>query len=128
MTLGELAEMFNAENRIGAKLTVAAVALCRRSLWYDETGLEWINPPPNLRSLEEAILYPGVGLVEGANVSVGSGTARPFELVGAPGFDGQVLARKLIRPTARNRNRQIRCAGPSELDDRMVRKPRGGLG
>ena len=95
MTLGELAEMFNAENRIGAKLTVVAMRSYRRSLWYDETGLRWINPSPNIRSLEEAILYPGIALVEGANVSVGRGTARPFEVVGAPWIDGKVLARKL---------------------------------
>jgi uncharacterized protein YbbC (DUF1343 family)/CubicO group peptidase (beta-lactamase class C family) len=95
MTLGELAEMFNVENRIGAKLTVVAMRTYRRNLWYDETGLEWINPSPNLRSLEEAILYPGVALVEGANVSVGRGTPRPFELVGAPWIEGEALVQKL---------------------------------
>jgi uncharacterized protein YbbC (DUF1343 family)/CubicO group peptidase (beta-lactamase class C family) len=95
MTLGELAEMFNAEDRIGAKLTVVAMSAYRRNLWYDQTGLEWVNPSPNLRSLEEAILYPGVGLVEGANVSVGRGTTRPFELVGAPWINGQALAQRL---------------------------------
>jgi uncharacterized protein YbbC (DUF1343 family)/CubicO group peptidase (beta-lactamase class C family) len=95
MTLGELAEMFNAENRIGAKLTVIAMRAYQRRLWYDETGLDWINPSPNLRSLEETILYPGVALIEGANISVGRGTATPFELVGAPWIDGPALARYL---------------------------------
>lgn len=96
MTLGELAEMFNGENRIGAKLTVIAMRSYQRRLWYDETGLLWINPSPNLRSLDEAVLYPGVALIEGANVSVGRGTAQPFELVGAPWIDGQALASRLV--------------------------------
>ncbi len=95
MTLGELATMFNAENRIGANLTVIPMSSYRRSWWYDETGLPWVNPSPNLRSLDEATLYPGVALIEGANVSVGRGTNAPFELVGAPWIDGQALARYL---------------------------------
>jgi uncharacterized protein YbbC (DUF1343 family) len=95
MTLGELADMFNAENKIGAKLTVVPMRSYRRNLWYDQTGLEWINPSPNLRSLDQAILYPGVALIEATNVSVGRGTARPFELIGAPWIDGQVLANYL---------------------------------
>jgi uncharacterized protein YbbC (DUF1343 family)/CubicO group peptidase (beta-lactamase class C family) len=95
MTLGELAEMFNGEYRIGAKLTVIAMRDYRRSLWYDETGLEWVNPSPNLRSLDEATLYAGVALIEGANVSVGRGTATPFELVGAPWIDAAALASRL---------------------------------
>lgn len=95
MTLGELAEMFNAEYHLGAKLSVIAMHAYRRNLWFDETGLAWIDPSPNLRSLEEATLYPGVGLIEGANVSVGRGTAYPFELVGAPWIDGATLSRYL---------------------------------
>ncbi len=84
MTVGELAEMFNVENRIGAQLQVIKMEGYRRSDWYDETGLLWVNPSPNLRTVTEAILYPGVAMVEGANVSVGRGTDRPFELLGAP--------------------------------------------
>lgn len=84
MTLGELALMFNAENRIAAKLAVVPMRGYRRSLWFDETGLAWIDPSPNLRSFEAVMLYPGVGLIEGANVSVGRGAPRPFEVVGAP--------------------------------------------
>ncbi len=95
MTLGELAEMFNAEYGIGAALTVIPMRAYRRGLWYDETGLEWVNPSPNLRSLAETTLYPGVALIEGANISVGRGTDAPFELVGAPWIDGQALARYL---------------------------------
>jgi uncharacterized protein YbbC (DUF1343 family)/CubicO group peptidase (beta-lactamase class C family) len=92
MTVGELAEMFNSENRIGVKLHVIKMRGYQRTDWYDETGLEWVNPSPNLRTLTEAILYPGVAMVEGANVSVGRGTDTPFELVGAPWMDEQELA------------------------------------
>jgi uncharacterized protein YbbC (DUF1343 family) len=92
MTVGELAAMFNAENKIGAKLHVIKMHGYRRSDWYDETGLRWVAPSPNLRTLTEATLYPGVAMVEGANVSVGRGTATPFELLGAPWINGQALA------------------------------------
>jgi uncharacterized protein YbbC (DUF1343 family) len=81
--------MFNGENRIGVKLRVMAMAGYRRSAWFDETGLPWVNPSPNLRSLTQAIFYPGVALVEGANVSVGRGTGMPFELLGAPWIKAQ---------------------------------------
>jgi len=67
----------------------------RRSEWFDETGLKWINPSPNLRNLTEATLYPGVGMIEGANVSVGRGTDTPFEVVGAPWIDAAKLAEYL---------------------------------
>jgi uncharacterized protein YbbC (DUF1343 family) len=66
-----------------------------RGDWYDSTGLTWVNPSPNLRSVTEAVLYPGVGLVEGTNVSVGRGTDTPFELVGAPWIKGREFARYL---------------------------------
>jgi uncharacterized protein YbbC (DUF1343 family)/CubicO group peptidase (beta-lactamase class C family) len=92
MTLGELAEMFNGEEHLGANLHVIEMQGWERTDWYDETGLRWRNPSPNLRSLTETILYPGVGMVEGANVSVGRGTDTPFELLGAPWIDGKWLA------------------------------------
>jgi uncharacterized protein YbbC (DUF1343 family)/CubicO group peptidase (beta-lactamase class C family) len=95
MTLGELATLFNAEYRIGAKLTVIPMRGYRRRMWYDETGLPWVNPSPNLRSVDEATLYGGVGLIEGANISVGRGTASPFELVGAPWIDGATFTHYL---------------------------------
>jgi uncharacterized protein YbbC (DUF1343 family) len=97
MTFGELAALFNTEAGIGAQLSVIAMKSYRRSMWFDETGLSWIAPSPNLRSLEEAVLYPGVALIEGANVSVGRGTGTPFELVGAPWIDGNALARTLSK-------------------------------
>ncbi len=92
MTVGELARMFNAEYGIGAKLHVIEMVGYDRSKWYDETGLAWINPSPNLRSLTEAALYPAVAMTEGANVSVGRGTSTPFELLGAPWIDSVRLA------------------------------------
>ncbi len=84
MTIGELARMFNSEMSIGARLQVIKMGDYRRSDWFDETGLPWINPSPNLRSLTQAALYPAVALVEGSNVSVGRGTDTPFEIFGAP--------------------------------------------
>jgi len=92
MTLGELAQMFNAEHNIHAKLSVIPLQGWMRGDWLDSTGVEWINPSPNLRSLTEAALYPGVGLVEGTNLSVGRGTDTPFELVGAPWINARELA------------------------------------
>ncbi|TFG42652.1 MAG: DUF1343 domain-containing protein, partial [Syntrophobacterales bacterium] len=92
MTLGELAQMFNAENRIGVKLAVIAMRGYRRDMWFDETGLTWTNPSPNLRSLTQAALYPGVALAEASNVSVGRGTNTPFEILGAPWIQAQVLS------------------------------------
>jgi uncharacterized protein YbbC (DUF1343 family)/CubicO group peptidase (beta-lactamase class C family) len=95
MTMGELAQMFNAERGINAKLQVVPAEGWLRGDWYDSTGLAWINPSPNLRSVTEAALYPGVGMVEGTNVSVGRGTDTPFELLGAPWIKGRELAQYL---------------------------------
>jgi len=92
MTLGELAKMFNAERNINAKLTVVPMEGWQRGDWFDSTGLAWVNPSPNLRSLTEGALYPGVALIEGTNVSVGRGTDTPFELVGAPWMKSRELA------------------------------------
>jgi uncharacterized protein YbbC (DUF1343 family)/CubicO group peptidase (beta-lactamase class C family) len=95
MTMGELAKMFNSERNINARLQVVALGGWMRGDWYDSTGLPWINPSPNLRSLTEATLYPGVALVEGTNVSVGRGTDTPFELLGAPWIQASELAQFL---------------------------------
>jgi uncharacterized protein YbbC (DUF1343 family)/CubicO group peptidase (beta-lactamase class C family) len=95
MTMGELAKMFNTERRIGATLTVVPMEGWMRGDWFDSTGGVWINPSPNLRSLTEAILYPGIGMIETTNISVGRGTDTPFEVVGAPWIVPQDLARYL---------------------------------
>jgi len=92
MTVGELAEMYNHENHLDAKLHVVKMRDWQRTDWFDETGQAWIPPSPNLRNLTEEILYPGVCLVEGANVSLGRGTDSPFEMVGAPWINGKELA------------------------------------
>jgi uncharacterized protein YbbC (DUF1343 family) len=92
MTFGELAEMINADEHLGAKLEVVKMRGWKRGLYYDQTGLPWTAPSPNLRSVAEAVLYPGVALVEGTNVSVGRGTDTPFELVGAPWIDERFVA------------------------------------
>lgn len=95
MTLGELAQMFNAEHNIRANLSVIAMQGWMRGDWYDSTSLEWANPSPNLRSLTAATLYPGVALIEGTNVSVGRGTDTPFELLGAPWINARGLSQYL---------------------------------
>jgi uncharacterized protein YbbC (DUF1343 family) len=95
MTTGELARFFNEERKIGAEVRVVKTENWRRAMWFDATGLEWVNPSPNMRSLTEATLYPGVGLLETTNVSVGRGTDTPFEVLGAPWIDGQKLASHL---------------------------------
>jgi uncharacterized protein YbbC (DUF1343 family)/CubicO group peptidase (beta-lactamase class C family) len=92
LTMGELARLFNAERKIGADLEVVTMEGWHRGDLYDRTGLTWINPSPNLRSLNAALLYPGIGLLETTNVSVGRGTERPFEWVGAPWLEGRRLA------------------------------------
>lgn len=95
MTPGELASLFNVENHIGADLRVIKMQGYQRTSWYDQTGLRWVNPSPNLRSLTQTALYPGVAMIEGANVSVGRGTGTPFEVFGAPWVDGRQLANYL---------------------------------
>jgi len=93
MTMGELARMFNAENHIGAELTVVAMKDWQRGDWFDSGGLPWINPSPNMRSLNAALLYPGVAMLEYArNYSVGRGTDAPFEQIGADFIHGPELA------------------------------------
>jgi uncharacterized protein YbbC (DUF1343 family) len=95
MTIGELARLFNTERAIGAKLTVVCMEGWMRGDWFDSTGLEWIDPSPNMRSLNEAVLYPGIGMIETTNISVGRGTDTPFEVLGAPWIDGKALAHDL---------------------------------
>jgi uncharacterized protein YbbC (DUF1343 family) len=95
MTIGELAKMFNAEREIKARLTVVPMQGWIRGDWFDSTGNLWVNPSPNMRSLTEAALYPGIGMIETTNISVGRGTDTPFELLGAPWVNSKELARYL---------------------------------
>ena len=95
MTIGELARFFNQHRHLNAPLTVVALQGWQRGDWFDSTGLTWINPSPNLRDLEEATLYPALGLVESTNISVGRGTDTPFEVFGAPWIEARALAQFL---------------------------------
>ena len=92
MTIGELAQLFNQERKINCDLRVIKMENWRRGMWHDATNLTWVNPSPNMRSRVEATLYPGGGLLETTNLSVGRGTDTPFEIIGAPWLDGQRLA------------------------------------
>jgi uncharacterized protein YbbC (DUF1343 family) len=87
MTVGELARYFNSENKIGARLQIVEMKGWRRSFYYWDTGQVWTNPSPNMRHMTAALLYPGVCFLEGTNLSVGRGTDRPFEIIGAPWID-----------------------------------------
>ena len=91
MTIGELARLFNDEFGIGCALDVIPLVGWQRSMYYDETGVPWIMPSPNLPTLDSAIVYPGAVLFEGTRLSEGRGTTRPFELIGAPWIDGERL-------------------------------------
>ncbi|HSE97937.1 MAG TPA: DUF1343 domain-containing protein [Blastocatellia bacterium] len=91
MTAGELAIMFNREFGIGCDLEVVKMEAWRRSMWFDETGLPWVMPSPNIPTVETAIVYPGSVMLEGTNISEGRGTTRPFEIVGAPYIDSYDL-------------------------------------
>jgi uncharacterized protein YbbC (DUF1343 family) len=95
MTLGELARFFNAERAFGADLEIVRCENWPRAIWLDDTGLPWINPSPSMKSLAAATLYPGFCLLESTSISMGRGTAKPFEQVGAPFVDGQKLAAEL---------------------------------
>ncbi|HUO60654.1 MAG TPA: serine hydrolase, partial [Candidatus Acidoferrales bacterium] len=142
MTVGELARMFNEERGIHAHLTVVSMEGWMRGDWFDSTGRLWIDPSPNMRSLTEATLYPGVGLIEGTNISVGRGTNTPFELVGAPWVNALELAAYLnareiggvrfvpvnFTPTASNYANQF-CGGVNiQITDRgMLDAPELGM-
>jgi uncharacterized protein YbbC (DUF1343 family) len=95
LTIGELARLINIDRHIGADVTVVPLENWRRAAWFDETGLAWTNPSPNIRTLVAATLYPGLGAIEGTNISVGRGTDAPFEQIGAPWIDGAALAAAL---------------------------------
>jgi uncharacterized protein YbbC (DUF1343 family) len=95
MTLGEMARMFNAENHIGCDLHIVAMRNWRRSERFDETGLRWVSPSPNLRSYQAEIIYPGLEILQNAGVSVGRGTDAPFEQFGAPWIHGEQFVDEL---------------------------------
>jgi uncharacterized protein YbbC (DUF1343 family) len=98
LTLGELARLFRGEKKLGLHLDVVRMERWHRSQSFEETALPWINPSPNIKSPREALLYAGIGLLERSNVSVGRGTARPFEWIGAPWLDADAIAREVSAP------------------------------
>ena len=134
MTVGELARLFRAERKLAVDLDVVAMEGWRRGDFYDRTGLTWVNPSPNLRGLTAALLYPGIGLLETTNLSVGRGTDRPFEWIGAPWLDGRSLAAALaekrlagvrfvpmtLTPTS-SVHKQKRCGGVNIIVDDWAR-------
>lgn len=95
MTTGELALLFNAEFGIHCDLTVVAMEGWRREYWFDQTGLPWVQPSPNLPTVDSAVVYPGSVLVEGTCLSEGRGTTRPFEMIGAPFINSRSYAARL---------------------------------
>jgi len=99
MTLGEAARMINDAFQAPCRLQVVALEGWRRPMWFDQTGLPWVMPSPNMPTLDTATVYPGTCLIEGTNLSEGRGTTRPFEIVGAPWIDPETLA-SALRETA----------------------------
>jgi uncharacterized protein YbbC (DUF1343 family) len=97
MTVGEMARMLNAEFGINARLTVVPLDGWRRDMWFEQTGLPWVAPSPNMPSIESALHYPGTCLFEGTNLSVGRGTDTPFQHVGAPWLDAEDVIDRLER-------------------------------
>jgi len=95
MTIGEFGRMAAIERKIPVTLTIVPLEGWDRNRWFDETGLPWVNPSPNIRSLTQALLYSGLGLLEATNLSVGRGTERPFEVIGAPWLDPHAVAQDL---------------------------------
>jgi uncharacterized protein YbbC (DUF1343 family) len=101
MTLGEMAQMFNAENKIGADLHVIPMQNWHRRDWFDDTGLPWVNPSPNLRSFRAEILYPGLEILQAGGVSVGRGTEQPLTRIGAPWIRSGEFAEYMNRRSLR---------------------------
>ena len=97
MTIAELARYFNEACGIGADLTVVPMEGWRRDMAYEDTGLPWVMPSPNIPTVDTAVVYPGAVLFEGTNLSEGRGTTRPFPLVGAPWLDPQAYAAECTR-------------------------------
>ena len=97
LTIGEFGRLAAAERKIPVSLTVVPLVGWERDRWFDETGLPWVNPSPNIRSVTQALLYSGVGLLEATNLSVGRGTDMPFEVIGAPWIEPRGLAEALNR-------------------------------
>ncbi|MEK7433269.1 MAG: DUF1343 domain-containing protein [Cyanobacteriota bacterium] len=97
MTVGEIASYFNKEKHLNLKLDIIKMENWKRNMWFDETGLKWINPSPNIRSLDSAIVYPGFGMLETTNISVGRGTNSPFLYYGSPWLKNKEIVKDLTK-------------------------------
>jgi uncharacterized protein YbbC (DUF1343 family)/CubicO group peptidase (beta-lactamase class C family) len=125
LTIGEFARLAAAELKVPVALTVVPLEGWDRDRWYDDTGLPWVNPSPNIRSVTQALLYSGIGLLEATNLSVGRGTATPFEIIGAPWIEAEGLAGGLNRAgLAGVRFEPIRFTPDADV---YARTPCGGL-
>ena len=115
LTIGELAKLFNEENQIHCDLHVVAMKNWRRNYFYEDTGLRWVPPSPNLRTLKGSIVYPGLEILQNGGVSVGRGTESPFEEFGAPWIHGQDVAARQISKTSQesDSSRQISFRYPN---------------
>jgi uncharacterized protein YbbC (DUF1343 family)/CubicO group peptidase (beta-lactamase class C family) len=125
MTIGEFARMAAAERKLGVSLTIVPVEGWERGRWFDETGLPWVNPSPNIRSVTQALLYSGLGLLEATNVSVGRGTERPFEVIGAPWLDPHRVSQDLNAMRLRGVSFEPVVFTPNA--DRYMGVPCGGI-
>jgi uncharacterized protein YbbC (DUF1343 family) len=94
-TIAELALQFRNEAFLNCRLSILPMRNWKRAMWFDETGLPWVMPSPNMPTLETATVYPGMCLLEGTNISEGRGTTRPFEIFGAPFIEAEQLCREL---------------------------------
>ncbi|MBC5806107.1 MAG: exo-beta-N-acetylmuramidase NamZ family protein [Candidatus Eremiobacter antarcticus] len=127
MTVGELARLFNAERNINAQLKVVTMGGWQRSFWHHNTGQRWIDPSPNIRDVTAALLFPGVGLIEGSNVSVGRGTGNPFHVFGAPWMDGEAVARAVHERTIPGLRCESAAFTPQDSVHRHYRQPCSGV-
>ncbi len=125
MTIGELARLFNEEFGIGAELTVIDMRGWSRAMFWDDTRLPWVMPSPNMPTLDTAVVYPGMVLFEGTNLSEGRGTTRPFEISGAPWIDGRALAERM-NDGARLPGVRFRPVGFEPTFQKHARQPCGG--
>jgi uncharacterized protein YbbC (DUF1343 family) len=137
LTMGELARLFNGEYGIGCALTVVPMGGWRRRLYWDQLGLCWVNPSPNMPGLDAALLYPGTCLLEGTNLSEGRGTTRPFEMFGAPWLSAEALADALngerlpglrfrpvyFRPAASKHQGELCQGAQAHITDRQALRP-----
>lgn len=116
LTMGEIARLHNFTTRLGAQLTVIPLKDWRRKMWFDETGLPWVRPSPNMPDLESAILYPGIACFEASNISVGRGTPIPFRWIGAPWMNADAVTGRMEKAGLKG----IRFASKSFTPDKSV--------